>query len=259
MATVATAASTASKKPVFIDIQNILADEKFQVRVRISPTLVETYYQLLKEGVELDPWTGFELEGGIFLADGFHRRLSYLKAERTQAPIIIMQGSETHALEWAIRRNAHHGEKLSNADKHHAIEMALADTLIRRWADSKIARLCGCSPHLVAETRNPDKKKTVPVSEHKRKAPEPPKAHEPEPETDPFEERVKTLKGWLRSGYFDWQSTLQVLNETEKKMAFVPIIKKAQPVKVFSGGELLYDMVAKSVKIEDGKLEIIVE
>ncbi len=83
-----------------------------------------------------------------YLADGLHRILASQRAKFSVVECIIHQGTLTDAIWFAIGANGKNGLHRSAADKHHAIEMALAK--FPEKTQEQIAAQVGCSQRYVS-------------------------------------------------------------------------------------------------------------
>ena len=129
----------------------IITDAGTQVRAEIKDQTVADYAEHLNAGGEFPPITVFEHEDRIYLADGFHRLRAHEREGRTEIEAEVHAGTREDALWWALGANRAHGERLSSADKKHAIELAL-----EAWPDRsqrRIAAQIGCSQRYVGKVR----------------------------------------------------------------------------------------------------------
>lgn len=107
-----------------------------QTRVGMNEDVVSDYADIMRGGGTLPPITLYtkdpnaphELGVGLtpvyYLADGFHRleaakRLGYIEIDAE-----VREGDKTAALKCALKANAAHGLRRTNADKRHALEIA---------------------------------------------------------------------------------------------------------------------------------------
>lgn len=107
-----------------------------QTRAGMNEDVVSDYADIMRGGGTLPPITLYtkdpnaphELGVGLtpvyYLADGFHRleaakRLGYIEIDAE-----VREGDKTAALKCALKANAAHGLRRTNADKRHALEIA---------------------------------------------------------------------------------------------------------------------------------------
>ena len=148
-------------------IAGIVTDAGTQVRVDIDQEVVTEYARLLAGGTKLPDPDVFYDGSRYLLADGSHRILAHLQKGDTKLWCKVHKGDFGDALEYALLANHAHGLRLTNADKHHAIQMALA-----RWPNTsarEIARRCGVSHNFVAGFLNLNQSSSDDNSEQPRK------------------------------------------------------------------------------------------
>ena len=134
-----------------LPIGEIITDAGTQVRAEINEAIVEEYAEHLTAGGTLPPITAYRNEGSTYLADGFHRVRAHERAVRTEIEAEIRTGTREEALWCALGANRAHGQRLTSADKKHAIELAL-----EAWPDRsqrRIAGQIGCSQQYVGKVR----------------------------------------------------------------------------------------------------------
>ena len=245
-----------------VALTDITIDPDVQVRLQISPGVVKEYAEELRGGTEFDPVKLFQdLDNRLILGDGHHRYAAHQLANIEKIAAIIddshPKDAGSYALESALTSNCRHGKTMSRAEKRIAVTKALADQRIRRYSDSKLARLCGVSSTFVAEIRSGKGKqkpesedKPVVVAEHERALPTP---QEPEKEE---QEEITLLRKFLKDGRLDWQSIAEVLSN--KKSAFVMLPRAATTVELKSGDKLLSQHKAV-VTVEKGLVTVTIE
>ena len=92
-------------------------------------------------------------EQGHLVVDGFHTVEAYRIVGRTHVPCIISPGVWGDAVLDAASANQQHlGLKRTNADKRHAVHMALL--VVPHWSDNRVAGHVGVSDKTVAEERS---------------------------------------------------------------------------------------------------------
>ena len=138
-----------------------------QTRAGLRDKAVEEYAEIIENGVDMDPIVVFDDGRDYYLAAGFHRREAYQRLGRAKVPCVVRKGSRWDAIEFGIRDNLRHrGERLTNADKRHNIEMVLREQ--PTWGDGKIAELCGATPKTVAKCRSQlESTREIPESTHR--------------------------------------------------------------------------------------------
>lgn len=122
-----------------------------QTRAKTTDEAVESYADEMTQGTVFPPIVVFFDGAAHWLADGFHR---YLAAKRNQTATILAEvhpGGRSEALRHALGANATNGVYRTNADKRHAVEIALEEWPDR--ANPVLAELCRVSADLVRRCR----------------------------------------------------------------------------------------------------------
>jgi hypothetical protein len=141
---------------LLIPVKDVQADEvDLQSRVGMDRQTVEEYRDFLKDNTDKDlPPVRCVREGkDYWLWDGFHTLQAYLLVGRARIPVDATDGTKREAWLLSLGANATHGLKRTNADKRKAVTSALKDDEVRRWADRKIAELCGVRHTIVGQVR----------------------------------------------------------------------------------------------------------
>jgi len=134
-----------------LPINELEATAATQVRVRIDPTTIDDYARDMKNGAIFPPMVVFAEQGSqrYILADGFHRKAGYEKAGIEEVEVQLEVGGMLEALRFALAANAQNGLRRSNADKVHAVQMALKDPELSQLSLREIGELCRVSHELV--------------------------------------------------------------------------------------------------------------
>lgn len=95
-------------------------DLGYQTRQGMNDEVVKEYAEAMQNGTVFPPITVV----GNMLVDGYHRveAMKSLGIEETEA--IVTEGDRALALSAALKVNANHGLRRTNADKRHALEIA---------------------------------------------------------------------------------------------------------------------------------------
>ena len=133
-----------------------LTTEGFQTRAGLCPAVVKEYTDILKNGEQLPPVSVVcdnrpDADGSVrpryYLVDGFHRKDAAIKAGRSMIDASITEGTFTDALRIALKANAAHGLRRTNADKRTALAMAWAHRAelfgTDKPTDTDLAETCG--------------------------------------------------------------------------------------------------------------------
>jgi hypothetical protein len=95
--------------------------------------------------------TVYEVDGTLYLADGFHRHAAAVMLGRKTMRAEVISGSMTDALDFVASVNLFHGLPLTRAERRRAVEVKLK--LHHDWSDRRMAEELGVSRELVAKTR----------------------------------------------------------------------------------------------------------
>lgn len=106
-------------------IEKIRTDGGVQSRERISDEYVAELAELIKAGKKLPPIDVYSDGTEIWAADGFHRILAHIKADKRTVRCNVHKGTKADAMWASCAANQEHGLRRTNADKRHAVEMAL--------------------------------------------------------------------------------------------------------------------------------------
>ena len=132
-----------------LSLDRLVTDAGTQVRSAIDDDVVDEYVQALAAGAQFPPVVVFRADGAEMLADGYHRVFAYRKAGRFEVPADVYHGTREDALWFALGANRAHGQRLTGADKRHAIELAY-----RAWPDLSQVRIAptqvGCTQQYVS-------------------------------------------------------------------------------------------------------------
>ena len=130
-------------------LDTIAVDAGTQVRSAINDDVVADYAERLAEGVTFPPVVVFHDSSQSYLADGFHRVLAAQRAGRDVIEAEVRPGTKTDALWYALGANRANGQRLTLADKQHAVRLAR-----ETWPDRSqglIAEQIGCSQSFVSQ------------------------------------------------------------------------------------------------------------
>ena len=134
-----------------IKLSEIVTDAGTQVRAGLNEATVTDYAEAMAGGAKFPPVVVFHDGHRYIAADGFHRIHSAVRNGATQIEGDIRKGSKADALKFALGCNAHHGLRRTNADKRHAVELALKE--FPNVSTVAIAKMCLVGDELVAEIR----------------------------------------------------------------------------------------------------------
>lgn len=141
----------------FVKIQDLVIDFSYQGREQLDSGTLTEYRGLLRDSSDSwpfeDPCVVFDVNGILFLADGFHRCESMKQAEKEAVMADVITGTRRDLLEHVLKANASHGLPRSRADKRRVVQLALQEPDICTLSNPQIAELCCVSPSLVGNER----------------------------------------------------------------------------------------------------------
>jgi hypothetical protein len=132
-----------------INLDRLVVSSATQVRVAMCNATITLYANCLEAGDKFPPVVVFQNGSGSYaIADGHQRIKAATLARRKQIEAFVHHGDHKDALDYALRANLTHGDRLTNADKRKAVLMALD-----AWpdeSDRRIAERCGVSNPFVS-------------------------------------------------------------------------------------------------------------
>src|ERR1051325_5354341 len=123
-----------------LKLSEIVTDAGTQVRAGLNEATVADYAESLADGAKFPPVIVFHDGSRYIAADGFHRIHAASRSGATLIECDIRKGSKSDALKFALGCNAHHGLRRTNADKRHAVGMALRE--FPMLSDRALAEIC---------------------------------------------------------------------------------------------------------------------
>lgn len=142
-----------------IQIADIRTDGGTQMRAAIDKSVVREYANLMADGHVFPPIVVYHDGTNYWLADGFHRLRAWELYHQDKGKPVesiacdVKSGDRRRAILHAVKANAEHGLRRTNADKRRAVETLLMDDEWRRWSDREVARACGVSHATVGAIR----------------------------------------------------------------------------------------------------------
>jgi hypothetical protein len=140
-----------------VDIEDINIVDSPKVRDRgaseLDEATVESYRELLHDGVELPPVDLFHDGESFWVGDGRHRIEAAKREERATVRAKLHMGPLDDCVLFALKANAEHGLPRTDADKRRVVRTALEHSFSRDWSDRRIALECKVSPTLVGKVR----------------------------------------------------------------------------------------------------------
>jgi hypothetical protein len=118
-----------------VELVAIAIDAGTQVRAAINEATVADYAEQMTNGVQFPAIVLFHDGNQYYLADGFHRVMAAKRNDWREIDADVHPGTKTDALWFALGANKANGERLTPADKKHAIVLAL-----QTWGAAKSLR-----------------------------------------------------------------------------------------------------------------------
>lgn len=135
-----------------IDIKISMIDRSMQTRAETNAETISEYAEAMRGGATFPPVTVFEVTPGYYvLADGFHRLVAVDQNGGSTITAEVHAGTRADALKHALKSNQNHGLRRTNADKRHAVKMALKE--FGDMSNKVIAEMCGVSDMFVGGQR----------------------------------------------------------------------------------------------------------
>lgn len=139
--------------PEPVPLHAIRIDGGTQSRTAINKAVVTEYSDALRKGALMPPVMLYFDGTDFWLADGFHRFHAHQAIGSAEISAVIRTGTRRDAVLYAASANATHGQRRSNKDRRHAVQMLLEDPEWATWSDNAIAKACAVSQPLVASVR----------------------------------------------------------------------------------------------------------
>ena len=135
-----------------ISISKIRTD-KTQSRARTDKATVHEYLLSMRAEEKFPPVVVYFDGEHYWLADGFHRLAAALEFGSETIECEVREGGMRDALKYSLGANSQLGLPRTNADKRHAVDIALRDEEWCGMSDRAIAEMCGVSNTLVSDMR----------------------------------------------------------------------------------------------------------
>lgn len=210
-------------------LDNIEATAATQVRIRIDKKIVDQYTEDLQNGAQMPPLDVFREENSErnILADGFHRHRGAVNASWGDIGCIVHPGGMREALMFALGANAEHGFRRSNADKRHAVEMALKDPVMSKLTNKEIADICRVTGRTVRRIVNDQLSEDENDSQDRTKSAEPADATDDdirdtglEPTQGEVERgELRAALGLIKAFPYDGETTIEKMELTPEDVA----------------------------------------
>ena len=131
-------------------------DPRLQCRESVPESIIKEYEEAWKDKVAFPPVQVFEVDGELFVTDGFCRVMAAANIGKSKIPATITKGSFSDAVRAACGANYNHGLRRTNADKRKAALIAIAQ--FPDETTRALAEMCGVSHAYIGNLREGDKK-----------------------------------------------------------------------------------------------------
>lgn len=145
---------SAKTKLVTTSLLNL--DPRLQCRESVPESIIKEYEEGWKDKVAFPPVQVFEVDGELFVTDGFCRVMAAANIGKSKIPATITKGTFSDAVRAACGANSDHGLRRTNADKRKAALIAIA-----QFPDETtrgLAEMCGVSHAYIGNLREGEKK-----------------------------------------------------------------------------------------------------
>lgn len=136
-----------------IDVEKIRLDGGTQPRKKIYEETIQSYTEVLLEGVTMPPVTVYFDGKDNWLADGFHRYHAHKRAGYKKLSCIVNKGTKRDAFIFSLGANHDHGMPRTNEEKRDAVITAFNDVELCELSDAQIAAICKVSAMTVGRVR----------------------------------------------------------------------------------------------------------
>jgi hypothetical protein len=136
-----------------LELSLIRLDGDTQVRQELNQTTVDSYAELIQDGVSFTPVTVFYDGSDHWLSSGFHRYFAHKKAGHSEIDAEVITGTLEEAKLHAIQANNKNGLPLTNNEKRQNVTRLLGMDLCKDWSNAQIAAHAGVSSMTVSRIR----------------------------------------------------------------------------------------------------------
>lgn len=137
-----------------VPVAELVRDERLQARAAVDLGMVEEYSAAYAAKAELPPPEVYEVDGVLYVVDGWHRvAAAHAAGVRWLRVAIVGTGTLDEAIWCATAANRVHGLRRTAEDKRRAVLMALETPIGQEQSSRAIADHCGVSDHFVSKVR----------------------------------------------------------------------------------------------------------
>ncbi len=143
--------ATTAKEPVEVRLADLDRKNAIQCRAKLNRKQVKQYKARMQANDRFPPVKVFRIDGLLCITDGLHRIEAALELGLEMILCIIRDGTRIEAIKAALQANGSHGLARTNADKRHAVKLALES--FPNLSHHQIADLCLVSQPFVGKVR----------------------------------------------------------------------------------------------------------
>lgn len=149
-----------NQKSESIDLDDIVLDERCQLRRVLTQEAVDEYAELYTDETDLPPLEVVDVDGDKLLIDGFHRLAAARQIGAGFVRVVVVEEADIDRAVWlAAAANQGHGVRRSNEDKRNAVRMALGSATGQEQSTRVLAEHLGVSHMLVSKMRKEEEER----------------------------------------------------------------------------------------------------
>lgn len=142
--------ATVKSKTVSIKLKELIADDKYQLRVTEDALAIKDLASAYQDGDSVPAIEVVDTGGKYIIVDGFHRFAAATEAGLDSIECSVTVGTERDAFIMSLGANAENKAlKRTNPDKRKSVTTALKCPELRSKSHREIANICKVSPGLV--------------------------------------------------------------------------------------------------------------
>ncbi len=152
-------------------------ETSIQPRYRMDQSIINEYADAMEAGAKFEPVEVVAEKGSerFILIDGHHRVHAAMKIGRVVIATTVHHGGREKAIELALRANATHGLRRSNADKRKVVLMAMNEAVYEDLSLRELADLCQVSHEMVRTIKQEINEKAEDMGDAEQPLDKPPK------------------------------------------------------------------------------------
>ena len=145
-----------SAKTKLVTTSLLILDPRLQCRESVPESIIKEYEEGWKDKVAFPPVQVFEVDGELFVTDGFCRVMAAANIGKSKIHATITKGTFSDAVRAACGANYNHGLRRTNADKRKAALIAIAQ--FPDETTRALAEMCGVSHAYIGGLKDGEKK-----------------------------------------------------------------------------------------------------